>query len=125
MKALRLICTAALAALALPTMAQQSPASGDRATARPQAGAIAAAKIQARVEAIDKAARTVTLKGPMGRVLTLGVGPEHWRVLALCHERRNAAQYEGVFEVDEKLMAELVRATDAVRAALEALPPLK
>ena len=56
---------------------------------------------------------------------TLGVGPEHWRVLALCHERRNAAQYEGVFEVDEKLMAELVRATDAVRAALEALPPLK
>lgn len=54
---------------------------------------------------------------------TLGVGPEHWRVLALCHERRNAAQYEGVFDVDEKLMAELVKAADVVRLAVEALPP--
>jgi hypothetical protein len=54
---------------------------------------------------------------------TLGVGPEHWRVLALCHERRNAAQYEGVFDVDEKLMAELVNAAEVVRVAVEALPP--
>lgn len=54
---------------------------------------------------------------------TLGVGPEHWRVLALCHERRNAAQYEGVFDVDEKLMAELVKAADVVRLAVEALAP--
>jgi hypothetical protein len=56
---------------------------------------------------------------------TLGLGPEHWRVLALCHERRNAAQYEGIFEVDEKLMAELLRATDAVRAKLDGLEPPK
>jgi hypothetical protein len=25
-----------------------------------------------------------------GAAHTLGLGPEHWRVLALCHERRNA-----------------------------------
>ena len=56
---------------------------------------------------------------------TLGIGPEYWRVLALCHERRNAAQYEGVFEVDEKLMAELISAADVVRGALDALPPPK
>src|SRR6185503_14489690 len=47
---------------------------------------------------------------------TLGLGPEHWRVLALCHERRNAAEYAGNFQVDEKLMAELLKATDAVLA---------
>src|SRR5688572_26016180 len=34
---------------------------------------------------------------------------EQWRVLALCHERRNAAQYEGNFNVDQKLMAELLK----------------
>jgi hypothetical protein len=56
---------------------------------------------------------------------TLGLGPEHWRLLALCHERRNAAQYEGVFEFDEKIMAELLKATDAVSAKVAALPPPK
>ena len=52
---------------------------------------------------------------------TAGLGPEHWRVLALCHERRNAAQYEGSFNVDEKLMAELLKAADAVLAKVSAL----
>lgn len=56
---------------------------------------------------------------------TLGLGPEHWRVLALCHERRNAAQYEGNFNVDEKLMTELLKATDAVLAKVSALPAPK
>jgi hypothetical protein len=27
--------------------------------------------------------------------LTIGVGPEVWRILAKCHERRNLAEYEG------------------------------
>jgi hypothetical protein len=54
---------------------------------------------------------------------TLGLGPEQWRVLALSHERRNAAQYEGHFNVDEKLMAELLKVADAVLAKVIALPP--
>lgn len=53
---------------------------------------------------------------------TLGLGPEHWRVLSLCHERRNAAEYSGVFDVDEKLMAELLKATTAVLDKVTALP---
>ncbi len=53
---------------------------------------------------------------------TLGLGPEHWRVLALCHDRRNAAEYSGEFDVDEKLMAQLVKATDAVLKKVAALP---
>jgi hypothetical protein len=53
---------------------------------------------------------------------TLGLGPEHWRVLALCHDRRNAAEYSGEFDVDEKLMVQLVKATDAVLQKVAALP---
>jgi hypothetical protein len=56
---------------------------------------------------------------------TLGLKAERWRVLALCHERRNAAQYEGNFDVDEKLVAELIKATDMVLAKLSALAPPK
>jgi hypothetical protein len=43
---------------------------------------------------------------------TLGLGPEHWRVLALCHERRNVAEYQGHLEVEEKLVSELMRVTE-------------
>jgi len=56
---------------------------------------------------------------------TLGLGPEHWRVLALCHERRNAATYKGIFNVDDRLLAELFRATEAVLAKVASLPPPK
>ena len=40
---------------------------------------------------------------------TLGLGPEHWRLLALCHERRNVAEYQGHLDVEEKLVADLIR----------------
>ena len=53
---------------------------------------------------------------------TLGLGPEHWRLLALCHERRNALTYEGVFSIDEQLLSELYRSTETVRAKVAALP---
>jgi hypothetical protein len=43
---------------------------------------------------------------------TLGIGPEIWRVFALCHDRRNRAEYEGVLEIDEQLEADLVRAAE-------------
>lgn len=56
---------------------------------------------------------------------TLGLGPEHWRVLALCHERRNAALYQGMFLFDEQLLAELRTATEAVLQKLGALAPPK
>src|SRR5512138_34598 len=35
---------------------------------------------------------------------TLGIAPEVWRVLALCHQRRNLAEYEGHLEVDDQLI---------------------
>lgn len=56
---------------------------------------------------------------------TLGLGPEVWRVLALCHDRRNLAEYEGYLEVDEQLVADLLKATDTLLSKVETLEPLK
>ena len=54
---------------------------------------------------------------------TSGVPVEVWRVLAKAHERRNLAEYEGHLERDVRLLAELVVAATALRAAIDALPP--
>lgn len=53
--------------------------------------------------------------------LTLGLGPEVWRVLAKCHELRNLSEYEGVLDIDERLVADLITACQAVAAKLTAL----
>lgn len=42
---------------------------------------------------------------------TLGLGPEVWRVLMLCHDRRNLAEYEGHLEIDTQLVVDLLAAT--------------
>ncbi|MVW87245.1 hypothetical protein EI969_15100 [Pseudomonas sp. PB101] len=47
-------------------------------------------------------------------VHTLGLNKVHVRLFALCHERRNLAEYEGYMDVDETLLAELLAATDAL-----------
>jgi len=52
---------------------------------------------------------------------TLGIGPEIWRVLALCHDRRNRAEYEGALEVDEQREADLVRAGELLLEKLTSL----
>lgn len=56
---------------------------------------------------------------------TLGLGPEVWRVLELCHNRRNLAEYEGHLEIDEQLVADLLAAADGLLSAVGALEPLK
>jgi hypothetical protein len=50
---------------------------------------------------------------------TLGLGPEVWRVLDKCHNTRNLGEYEGLLEVDERLVDGLVQATRAVAQALD------
>ncbi|MNQ80272.1 hypothetical protein D3C85_952440 [compost metagenome] len=47
-------------------------------------------------------------------VHTLGLNKIQVRLFALCHERRNLAEYEGYMDVDETLLAELLAATDAL-----------
>jgi hypothetical protein len=40
---------------------------------------------------------------------TVGLAPEQWRVLDDSHRRRNAIEYEGVADVDEQLVAAIIR----------------
>ena len=58
---------------------------------------------------------------------TLGSPPSTWRLLAKCHERRNLAEYEGVVDVDDRLIEALIDATfellEAISAILLSEPP--
>jgi hypothetical protein len=56
---------------------------------------------------------------------TLGMTDAQWRVLALCHERRNKAEYEGTLEVDERLLAELIAIAGRLLGSVEKLRPVK
>jgi hypothetical protein len=49
---------------------------------------------------------------------TLGLGPEVWRILDKCHTTRNLSEYEGLLDLDERLVEDLVKATTAVANAL-------
>ena len=55
---------------------------------------------------------------------TVGVSEEVWRVLVKAHERRNLAEYEGHVDQDERLLADAISATERLRAAFVALPPI-
>jgi len=46
--------------------------------------------------------------------ITLGIEPAHWRVLALGHERRNVAEYEGHLDVEEQLVAGIIAVAEVV-----------
>lgn len=50
---------------------------------------------------------------------TLGLGPETWRVLDKCHNTRNLGEYEGLLDVDERLVTDLIEATESVARALQ------
>ena len=50
---------------------------------------------------------------------TLGLGPEVWRVLDKCHNTRNLGEYEGMLDVDERLVTDLISATEAVSNAIQ------
>ena len=52
---------------------------------------------------------------------TLGLGPEVWRVLSKCHDIRNLGEYEGDLNVDERIVADLTAACQAVSAKVDAL----
>lgn len=54
---------------------------------------------------------------------TLGLGPEVWRVLAKCHDLRNVGEYEGNLDIDQRIVADLVAACEAVAGKIELLIP--
>ena len=55
---------------------------------------------------------------------TLNLPPEQWRVLDQAHRKRNIAEYEGNLDVDEALLAALIRVADVVASRVTALGPL-
>lgn len=78
-KAIVILGAALLGAACIPALAQPAPAAKAVATVASAPGTATitnAAAITARVEAIDKASRQVTLKGPKGNLKTLTAGPE-------------------------------------------------
>ncbi len=56
---------------------------------------------------------------------SLGIEAATWRVLAKAHEKRNFAEYEGVLDVDDRLLADLLAAARSVLLAVRKLPALK
>lgn len=68
----------ALAAFALPAVAEQPPATGSTTTlSQPgKVAAVSSARVTAEIIAVDKATRTVKLKGAQGRVVNVVCGEE-------------------------------------------------
>lgn len=54
---------------------------------------------------------------------TLGVRTSTWRTLAKCHELRNRSEYEGDLELSDRLLADLIDATEIVLDAVRRLTP--
>jgi Cu/Ag efflux protein CusF len=78
-KAIVILGAALLGAASIPAVAQTAPAAKavEMVASAPGTATITnAAVITARVEAIDKASRQVTLKGPKGNLKTVTAGPE-------------------------------------------------
>ncbi len=56
---------------------------------------------------------------------TLSLPTAKWRFLDDCHQKRNAALYEGDNFNDEQLIKELIAATRELQAAVDALGPIR
>jgi hypothetical protein len=56
-------------------------------------------------------------------VHTLGTGNAHIQILLRAHNERNLAEYEGRVDIDEKLLADLIRCTKRLEAAVGKLTP--
>ncbi len=54
---------------------------------------------------------------------TLGTPPSTWRLLAKCHQERNLAEYEGLSDVDQALLAGLLEAASLLLDQVCALSP--
>lgn len=52
---------------------------------------------------------------------TLELAPAEWRVLSEAHRKRNTMEYEGVIDVDEQLLAAVLRVTRLMRERVRAL----
>lgn len=54
---------------------------------------------------------------------TLGIEPAGVRVLVKAHEKRNLSEYEGQDDVDERLLAEVIKYALSIEAQIGRVPP--
>ena len=55
---------------------------------------------------------------------TLGISADQWRVLDKAHQKRNLAEYEGELDIDDELLAALIRVATDVQKRVSLLAPL-
>lgn len=55
---------------------------------------------------------------------TAGLSPAQCRLFAVCHERRNRAEYLGIFDIEATLLEDLIRATDDLLDRVTRMAPL-
>lgn len=53
---------------------------------------------------------------------TAGIAAASWRVFDKAHQRRNAVEYRGLLQPDERLLAELLESTRTLRKLVDKLP---
>ncbi len=72
------------------------------------------------------AARTVRNRYVVFQALahTLSLAPGEWRVLSEAHRKRNAMEYEGVADVDEQVVAAVLRVARVVEERVRRLAPV-
>ena len=56
---------------------------------------------------------------------TLKLAPEQWRVLDQAHGKRNRAEYEGLVDVDSKLLEAVIRIAREIEKRVRALGPVR
>lgn len=56
---------------------------------------------------------------------TVGLDDKKWRLLDLCHRKRNVAEYEGLLDISQKLLQELIVVTRELLTLVEDLGPVK
>jgi hypothetical protein len=56
---------------------------------------------------------------------TLGVEDKNWRLLDLCHQKRNKAEYEGLLDISDGLVDELITIADELIELVEQLGPIE
>lgn len=50
---------------------------------------------------------------------TLGLGPGVWRVLSSCHDKRNLGECEGMLDINQRMVSDLIGAAHIVADTLE------
>jgi hypothetical protein len=56
-------------------------------------------------------------------VHTIGTGAADVQIFLKAHNERNLAEYQGRMEIDEKLLADLIRSTKTIESAIDNLDP--